>query len=65
MKVNNQILIFGNGQIAKLAEYYFRTDSDFDVVGFVADDEFVNDKKFCNLPLIKLSDLPKIYCSSQ
>jgi len=56
-----QIVVFGNGQIAELAEYYFRTDSDYKVVAFVADDKYVKNANYCNLPLIKLSTLLEKY----
>lgn len=56
-----KIVIFGNGEIGELAEYYFRTDSVHDVVAFTADEEFIKGDTFCNLPLIGFKDIVKKY----
>ena len=58
-----KIVIFGNGEIGELAEYYFRTDSEYEVVAFTADDEYVKSDTFCGLPLIKFQDITEIYPS--
>jgi len=52
-----KMIIFGNGQIGELAEYYFRTDTDLDVIAFTADDKYVKTDRFCKLPLIKFSEI--------
>jgi len=36
-----EIIIFGNGQIGELAEFYFRKDSAHKVVAFTANKEFI------------------------
>ncbi len=56
-----QIVIFGNGEIGELAEYYFRTDSEFKVVAFTADDKYIKSDTFCGLPLIKFQDIKEKY----
>jgi sugar O-acyltransferase (sialic acid O-acetyltransferase NeuD family) len=58
---SKRIVIFGTGEIAELAYYYFTDDSDYKVVAFVADDEFVTTDSFLELPLVKLSELEKYY----
>tara|TARA_B100000989_G_C19502910_1_gene455076 strand:- start:1044 stop:1727 length:684 start_codon:yes stop_codon:yes gene_type:complete len=52
-----KLLIFGTGEISILAKYYFETDSDYDVVGFVCDDEFHNSDQFEGKKLYKFSSL--------
>lgn len=54
-----KVVIFGTGEYAELAHYYFENDSecDYKVVGFVADDEYVTSDVFRGLPLVKLSEL--------
>jgi len=59
----DKIVIFGNGEIGELAEYYFRTDSEYEVIAFTADDEYVKSDTFCGLPLIKFQDVKEIYPS--
>jgi hypothetical protein len=39
MKKN--LVIFGFGDIAQLAYYYFRTDSDYNVVAFTVDSVYI------------------------
>jgi sugar O-acyltransferase (sialic acid O-acetyltransferase NeuD family) len=64
------IIIFGTGEYAELAHYYFENDPDckFNVVAFTADDEYVDRDTFRGLPLVKLSKLtasfpPKYYAA--
>ncbi len=61
MKNKKNIIIFGIGQLGKLAEYYFRTDSKYKVIAFVADDLYVKNKTYCKLPIVKFSELKKKY----
>lgn len=50
-----KLVIFGAGEIGQLARYYFQRDSEYDVVGFTADDAFVQEELFEGLPLIPFS----------
>jgi|TARA_B110000027_G_C16120529_1_gene302569 sugar O-acyltransferase (sialic acid O-acetyltransferase NeuD family) len=54
-----KLLIFGTGEISTLAKYYFETDSDYNVEGFVCDDEFHNSDQYEGLKLHKFSELKK------
>ena len=56
-----KIVIFGNGDIGELAEYYFRTDSEHEVVAFAADEEYIKGDIFCDLPLVSLNTLVEKY----
>ncbi len=56
-----QIVIFGTGEIAELAHYYFKHDSEYEVVAFTADDEYVDSTEFNGLPLIPLTKLVEAY----
>jgi len=55
------VVVFGTGEIGELAHYYFKHDSEYEVVAFTADDEFVNRDTFKGLPLVPFSDLLKRY----
>ena len=59
--MKNKIVIFGTGEYAELAHYYFTNDSEYEVVAFTADDEYVNSKTFRNLPLIPFSEILNTY----
>ena len=61
--MKNKIIIFGNGEIADLAHFYFSNDSEYNVVAFSCDDKFVKDNLHCGLPLVPLSQLTKEFPS--
>ena len=50
-----KLLIFGSAEIAELAAYYFSIDSDFQVVAFVVDDQYVSSSSKNKLPVIAWS----------
>ena len=58
-----KVVIFGTGEYAELAYYYFENDPecDFEVVGFVADDEYVKESTFRGKHLCKLSELEESF----
>ena len=59
--MSSKLIIFGSAEIAELAHFYFHNDSDFEVVGFTVDDEFVESDSFLGLPLIPFSKVKKYY----
>jgi len=50
-------MVFGTGELAELAAYYFTEDGDRAVAAFVVDDEFVREDTFASRPVIALSEL--------
>jgi len=62
-----KVIIFGNGEIADLAHYYFLNDEDcsFQVVAFVVDDNFIKESNFKGLPIVPMSKLQSLYPSNQ
>ena len=52
-----KLIIFGTGDIAQLANFYFTTDSDFEVIAFTVDREYIHQSTFENLPLIPFDEL--------
>ncbi|VTU15157.1 acetyltransferase [Variovorax sp. RA8] len=55
--MTKRLVIFGTGDIAQLAHYYFSSDSDFEVAGFTVDAAFVTAPTFCGLPVIPFEDV--------
>ena len=55
------VVIFGAGDIARLAHYYFTHDSPHDVAAFVVDREFRQGHEFLGLPLTDWEDAPAAY----
>ena len=56
-----QLLIFGAGDVARLANFYFRTDSRHEVAAFVVDAPFKNAETFDNLPLVSFDEALQRY----
>lgn len=61
MSASRELVIFGSAEIAELAHFYFSQDSEYDVVAFTVDDEFVEADTFKGLPLIPWSEAVKRY----
>ncbi len=55
------LIIFGTGEIGRLARYYFDNDSPYAVVGFTADDRYVEDTSCCGLPLVPFSQVQNVF----
>jgi sugar O-acyltransferase (sialic acid O-acetyltransferase NeuD family) len=55
------LVIFGSGDIAQLAHYYFSTDSNYEVVAFTVDQSYIKETKFCGLPVVAFEDVAKNY----
>ena len=56
-----KIIIFGNGQIAQIVNYYFEKDSDYKVEAFCVDDKFANKDSFLRKPLVPKSKIRKLF----
>lgn len=50
--MSRELVIFGSGDIAQLAHYYFTEDSDYNVVAFTVDSTFIKEETFCGLPVV-------------
>ena len=55
------LVIFGSGDIAQLAHHYFRTDSNYEVVAFTVDANYIKEAEFCGLPVVEFEDVAKSY----
>ena len=52
-----KLVLFGAGDIARLAHFYFSTDSDHDVVAFTVDSAYRATEQFQGLPLVAVEEL--------
>lgn len=57
----NKIVIIGLSNNAKLAWYYFTKDTEFEVVAFAIDKEYIKQDNFCSLPVVALENISTIY----
>src|SRR5437016_3792788 len=56
-----RLVIFGAGDIARLAHYYFTRDSDHEVVAFTVDEKYRQDDTFLGLPLVPFDKVDGLY----
>jgi len=52
-----QIIVFGTGEIAELADFYFTHDSEFEVVGFTVDGAYVKEAEFRGRPVLPFEQI--------
>lgn len=55
------LVIFGSGEIAQLAHYYFSTDSNYEIVAFTVDASYIKESSFCGLPVVAFEDITQEY----
>jgi len=55
------LVIFGLGEIAQLAYYYFSRDSNYNVVAFTADSAYKNKNTLLDLPVVEFEKLSWLY----
>ena len=60
-----KVVIFGIGDIARLAHVYFSTDSEHEVVAFAVDPEYKTSGEFRGLPLIDATQMAALYPPSE
>ncbi|AEA67780.1 acetyltransferase [Pseudomonas brassicacearum] len=63
--MRKKLVIFGLGDIAELAFFYFNTDSTYDVVAFTVDSSYIEDSTFCGLPVVAFENVAEHYATGQ
>jgi sugar O-acyltransferase (sialic acid O-acetyltransferase NeuD family) len=56
-----KLVIFGAGDIAQLAHFYFSNDSHYEVVAFTVDAGYIQEPEFCGLPVVPFEDVALNY----
>lgn len=59
------LIIFGIGDIAELAYFYFSTDSEYEVIGFTVDAAYKKETIFCDLPVFAFEEMVNHYTPEQ
>lgn len=60
-----KIIIFGTGDIADIANYYFKIDSKYEVVAFTVNKEFISAFTFCDKPVIAWEEITNSFPPSE
>ena len=53
----DKLIIFGTGDIAKLAHFYFSRDSHYEVAGFTVDRQYMSGDKYLGLPVVDFKEV--------
>ena len=61
----SKLVIFGAGDIARLAFYYFSRDSEHQVVAFTVDEKYRQSDNFLDLPLVAFEDVAMRYAPDE
>lgn len=63
--MKKRLVIFGFGDIAHLAHFYFSMDSEYDVVAFTVDASYITETTFCGLPVVAFETVNQHYPPEQ
>ena len=63
--MKKKLVIFGAGDLAELAYFYFTTDSDYEVVAFSVNSNYLRDSFFCDLPVVPFEEITTHYPPEQ
>lgn len=55
------LIIFGLTEMAQLAHLYFSKESNYEVVAFTVDAEYIKESRFCDLPVIPFETVANEY----
>lgn len=59
--MKKSLVVFGTGDIAQLAHYYFSIDSEYQVVAFTVDKNYIKESEFCGLPVVSFEEIVEKY----
>ena len=59
--MKKKLVLFGNSDIAELAHFYFSNDSEYEVVAFTIDADYMKEDKFCGLPVVAFENVTEKY----
>ena len=57
----NKVIVFGTNDTAELTHWYLTNDSDYEIVAFTVNREYLKEDTFKGLPVIPFEELEKLY----
>lgn len=60
-----KLILFGTGDIAQIANYYFESDSDFEVVAFTVDEAYIQANTFEGKPVVPFEIIQEQYAPAE
>ena len=65
MSIKNKVVIFGLNDFAELAHYYLTNDSEYEVVGFTVNLDYLTQNTFKGLPVVSFEDVQSHFPPSE
>lgn len=59
--MTSSLIVFGSGDIAELAHYYFSRELDYDIAAFTVDAAFLKQESFCGRPVIPFEEIASAF----
>lgn len=59
--MKKKLIVFGSSEIGQLAHYYFTNDSNYEIVAFTLDREFITEETFCGRPVVPFEKVAELY----
>ena len=63
--VGKKLIIFGAGELAEVASYYFSNDTEREIACFSIDGDYINEDTFSGHPVVPFEEVAKVYPSSE
>jgi sugar O-acyltransferase (sialic acid O-acetyltransferase NeuD family) len=60
-QLRRQIVVFGTGELAELADFYFTHDSEFEVSAFTVDEAYLTAGQFCGRPVVPFEQVTQTF----
>lgn len=65
MTKTKKLIIFGTRSYAEIVYEYFTHDSDYEVVAFTAEKEYITTDSFCGLPVVPFEEITEKYPAAE
>lgn len=59
--MNNKIILFGEGLYTEIVHQYFNDDTEYEVVCFTKDDDYITSSEYLGLPMVPFSKIQELY----
>ena len=56
-----KVIIFGTGDFAQVVHYYLTHDSQYEIIAFTANKQFINNEKLFGLPVVPFEEIESKY----
>lgn len=65
MEKNKKLVIVGSGETGLIAYEYFQYDSEYEVVAFSVNEQYITDTTICDLPIVPFETLEEKYLPNE